>query len=746
VKICEWKKAGKEIIFVASGAVGMGRQILNRQTLLSSSLRSYAQGKTISLGDHPQGACAAAGQVSLAIVLQSSVNDDVDSQAALMSLYDSLFTQYNLTCSQVLVLASDFYDDDRRTNIRSNIDTLLALGVIPVLNENDAVSAPPDASIFTDNDSLAALIGAEMGADLVILLTDVDGLYTAMPGTPGAKLISVYNEASEFAIGEKSASGRGGMGAKIGAAQGAVDKGVQAVVIASGFNPNEIHTVMSGTNIGTLFIKNAAQLEGDDDGFKPEEMATECRQEAGALRALSSETRAAILYEIAKQLEAKADVIVAANALDMEAASQGKTAAALVARLKLTPAKLADLATGIRSIAQQEEPLGKVTSVTELASGLVLQQETTAIGVLLIIFESRPDSLPQIASLAIRSGNGLLVKGGKEASSSNAILHSIIVDCVERVSAAAGTPVGRGLIGLVTSRDQISDLLALDHVVDLCIPRGSNELVQNIKANTKIPVLGHADGICHVYVDDECDAAKAVKIVIDSKTNYPAACNAAETVLLHQSHLHSGLGKQIVDALDDAKVGTFVGPKLQALLKSNSADLGKSFEAASSMAVEYGDMRVALEVVGDMGEAVTHINMYGSSHTDTIVTENSAKAEDFLNKVRTQSHIEVVYLFLRSLTHSFDPSTHQVDSADVFHNASTRFADGFRFGLGAEVGISTGRIHARGPVGVEGLLTFKWKLRSDAEHIVADFAANGNKAASKTYTHKILPVGAKSRL
>jgi delta-1-pyrroline-5-carboxylate synthetase len=390
-------------------------------------------------------------------------------QAALMSLYDSLFSQYNLTCSQVLVLASDFYENDRVKNIRANIDKLLALGLIPVLNENDAVSAPPDASIFTDNDSLAALIGAEMGADLVILLTDVDGLYTAMPGTPGAQLISVYNESSEFAIGEKSAAGRGGMGAKIGAAQGAVDKGVQAVVIASGFNANEINTVMSGAEIGTLFIKKQYQNQemSRGDGFDPEAMATECRLEAGALRDLSSETRSAILYEIAEQLVAQGDAIVAANSLDMDAASKDKTADALVARLKLTPAKLADLATGIRSIAEQEEPLGKVTSVTELASGLVLQQETTAIGVLLIIFESRPDSLPQIASLAIRSGNGLLVKGGKEASHSNAVLHRIIVDCVSRVSAAAGTPVGKSLIGLVTSRDQISDLLALDHVVDL---------------------------------------------------------------------------------------------------------------------------------------------------------------------------------------------------------------------------------------------------------------------------------------
>jgi gamma-glutamyl phosphate reductase len=343
-----------------------------------------------------------------------------------------------------------------------------------------------------------------------------------------------------------------------------------------------------------------------------------------------------------------------------------------------------------------KEPIGKCISNLEVASGLKLKQVTAPIGVVLVVFESRPDSLPQIASLALRSGNGLLLKGGKEAEHSNACLHRVIVNAVHT---ASGGKVPREVIGLVMGRAAVGELLKLDELIDLVIPRGSNSLVMNIKANTRIPVLGHAEGICHVYVDSEADSEKAADIVVDSKTNYPAACNAAETLLLHESLLAdpAGCASYLLRRLQTASVTVMGGPR--------AVEVGfiPAAAAADGFKNEYGDNTITVELVPSLEAAIEHIHNYGSGHTETIVTENAASAQRFLEAV---------------------------DSACVFHNSSTRFSDGFRFGLGAEVGISTGRIHARGPVGVEGLLTTKWVLRSDTCHVVGKM--NGNEMP---YTH-----------
>ena len=383
----------------------------------------------------------------------------------------------------------------------------------------------------------------------------------------------------------------------------------------------------------------------------------------------------------------------------MTAASACDVSAVNLKRLQLTEDKLDVLAAGIRSIAEQDEPLGQTMSTTELSEGLVLEKVTCAIGVLLIIFESRPDCLPQIAALAIRSGNGVLLKGGKEATRSNALLHSIIADTIE---SASGGRVGRGAVSLVSGRDSIPSLLKLDDCIDLVIPRGSNALVKFIKESTHIPVMGHADGICHVYVDALADAATAERVVIDAKTDFPAACNAAETLLLHENTVSSGLADRLLRGLRSAGVTLYGGP---AAIAAGCVD-----RPADSLSSEYGDLAMTVELVSGLPAAMEHIHKYGSGHTECIVTEDCAAAEIFLSSV---------------------------DSACVFHNASTRFADGFRFGLGAEVGISTGKIHARGPVGIEGLLTSKWKLRSTTAggHTVAAFAGKG---ATKAYTHKVI--------
>ncbi|PRW58951.1 delta-1-pyrroline-5-carboxylate synthase B-like isoform X1 [Chlorella sorokiniana] len=420
------------------------------------------------------------------------------------------------------------------------------------------------------------------------------------------------------------------------------------------------------------------------------EMAVKARAASRQLQALPSEQRVAILNRIADSLLEHEAAIMAENAQDVEAAT-GKVSDALLQRLVLKHNKIQQLADGIRAIAKQEEPVGRLLSRLEVAEGLVLDKVTSPIGVLLIIFEARPDALPQIASLAIRSGNGLMLKGGKEATRSNALLHKLIVDAVAEVAPG----VGRDLIGLVTSRDEIDELLKLHDVIDLVIPRGSNQLVSYIQQHTKIPVLGHADGICHIYVDAAADMDKARRICVDAKVDYPAACNAVEKILVHESLAGEKLDS-LVKAMQEAGVTLHGGER-------GAAALG--LPAAPSARHEYSSMDCTVELVSGLDQAIDHIHTHGSGHTETIITEDQAAADDFLRRV---------------------------DSACVFHNASTRFSDGYRFGLGAEVGISTARIHARGPVGVEGLLTTRYLMRGTGQTVEKDKGV--------AYTHRSLPL------
>ena len=411
---------------------------------------------------------------------------------------------------------------------------------------------------------------------------------------------------------------------------------------------------------------------------------------ASRVLAAPSEDRAAVLIRVARALVARTPEILAANALDVadgEAAVEaGTMTAAMAARLVLSESKLAGLAEGLLSIARTEEPIGRLLRRTLVTEGLVLEQRTVPLGVLLIIFESRPDALVQIAGLAIRSGNGLILKGGKEAARSNRALHRVICD-------AMGSHLD-GAIALIETRADVSELLALDDVIDLVIPRGSNALVQHIQNNTHIPVLGHADGICHVYVDVDADLDMAAAIVVDSKCDYPAACNAMETLLIHRGLVDNEGAERLLAALDG--VTLYGGP---------AAVFQWGLPGAPSMAHEYGALEATVEIVEDVAGAVDHINSHGSGHTDVVVTSNA----------------EVASLFLSA-----------VDAASVYHNASTRFADGFRYGLGAEVGISTSRIHARGPVGVEGLLTTKWTMVGSGQTLA------GHKRGEWSYRHKRL--------
>ncbi|WZY90746.1 hypothetical protein YC2023_047481 [Brassica napus] len=717
-QLAELNSDGFEVILVSSGAVGLGRQRLRYRQLVNSSFADLQKPQSELDGK----ACAGVGQSSL------------------MAYYETMFDQLDVTAAQLLVNDSSFRDKEFRKQLNETVQSMLDLRVIPIFNENDAIStrrAPyqDSSGIFWDNDSLAALLGLELKADLLIILSDVEGLYTGPPSDPDSKLIHTFikeKHQDEITFGDKSRLGRGGMTAKVKAAMNAAYAGIPVIItrcglllnsssmvfllrgktgvqdrfwleecvldgkfytfacFCSGYSAENIDKVLRGLRVGTLFHQDA-RLWAPVTDSNARDMAVAARESSRKLQALSSEDRRQILYSVADALEANEKTIRDENELDVAAAQEAGLEESLVARLVMTPAKIMSLAASVRKLADMEDPIGRVLKKTEVADGLVLEKTSSPLGVLLIVFESRPDALVQIASLAIRSGNGLLLKGGKEARRSNAILHKVITDAIPET-------VGGKLIGLVTSREEIPDLLKLDDVIDLVIPRGSNKLVSQIKNTTKIPVLGHADGICHVYIDKACNLDMAKRIVSDAKLDYPAACNAMETLLVHKDLEQNAVLNELIFALQSNGVTLYGGPRASAIL---------NIPEARSFKHEYCSKSCTVEVVDDVHGAIDHIHGHGSAHTDCIVTEDP----------------EVAELFLR-----------QVDSAAVFHNASTRFSDGFRFGLGAEVGISTGRIHARGPVGVEGLLTTRWIMRGNGQVV------NGDNGIA--YTHQDIPIQA----
>nr|KAG5708389.1 hypothetical protein BaRGS_034420 [Batillaria attramentaria] len=569
-QVAELQAQGREMVMVTSGAVAFGKQKLRHEAAMSMSMRQNLNNlngeNNAALHMLEPRACAAAGQ------------------SGLMSMYDAMFQQYGLKTAQVLVTKPDFQNEFSRRNLRSTLQELCKLKIVPIINANDAVAPPPEpdkdlAGVISvkDNDSLAARLAVEMKAELLVIMSDVNGLYTAPPGMPDSRLLHTFcpinPDGSKIIIGDKSRVGVGGMDTKVKAATWALKNGT-SVVICNGCEEKAIINIVKGKKVGTFFTMAPSK------GTPVEVQAKEARDGGLKLQALTGEHRAAVVDRLADLLlERKADII-SANQQDVSAAYSQGMPQTMMARLFLNDQKLQTLATGLRQIADtSRNALGKVLKRTKIADGMELRQITVPIGVLLV------------AALSICSGNGLLLKGGSEASHSNKILHS-----------------------LVSRREDISDLLHLHEYIDLVIPRGSAELVQRIQeASQHIPVLGH----------------------------------------------------------------------------------------------KYGGMECAIEVVEDVDEAIQLINKFGSGHTDTIVTNDDYNAEKFMKLV---------------------------DSACVFKNASTRFADGYRFGLGAEVGISTSRIHARGPVGIEGLLTTKWVLQGNG-HISRDFTDGRMK-----FLHEQLPV------
>lgn len=403
------------------------------------------------------------------------------------------------------------------------------------------------------------------------------------------------------------------------------------------------------------------------------------------------------LLLMAKAVDVNRVKILDANRLDIidakKSLEKGELTSSLVKRLEVTDSKIDEMINGIKDVIKLEDPVGRTLNAIELDSDLELYQVATPIGLIGMVFESRPDVVPQIISLALKSGNCVLLKGGRESANTNRAIFEVLIDSID------DKVIPKDSFHLLEKREDVTEMLKLDKYIDLIIPRGSNEFVKFVQSNTKVPVLGHADGICHAYVDSYYDEKKALDVCFDAKTQYPAVCNAIETLLVHEKSAKEFL----------PKIGKlYKGANVEMRCCNQSFDILKEFgvnrASEGDWSTEYNDMIISIKVVNSIEEAVSHINKYGSHHTDVILTEDKKSADYFLNFV---------------------------DSSSVMLNASTRFADGFRYGKGAEIGISTGKIHARGPTGMEGMLIYKYILVGNGQK-VSDYVGKN----AKTYTHK----------
>ena len=424
------------------------------------------------------------------------------------------------------------------------------------------------------------------------------------------------------------------------------------------------------------------------------ELAQAAKEASFILAALPTATKNRALQAMAAALRAHAPTILQANALDLQAAQQevaaGRMKSALYERLKLTPEKLETTVRGIEELVVLPDPVGTLLDETELDSGLILQKISCPIGVLGIIFEARPDVVPQICALCVKSGNAALLKGGKETLHTNTVLMQTILGALTTVP---GYPAGA--FALLTSREESAQMLQEDKYIDLIIPRGGNGLLAYVKTHTRIPVLGHADGVCHLYIARSANLEMARRLAVDAKTQYPAACNALETLLIDENWPRENQ-QQLLQTLVQNGVSLYGNAQVAAL-----APVAGDVE---NWHTEYGEKKLSVKFVPSVQAAIVHINTYGSHHTDAIISADENEAELFLNLV---------------------------DSAGVYHNASTRFADGYRYGFGAEVGISTGKTHARGPVGLSGLTIYKYKLRGSGQQVAGYVGPH-----ARPFTHK----------
>lgn len=690
-QIAHLQQQGRQMLLVSSGAVAFGRKKIHDEVQKSKSIRETISEKPQARPSNESRAAAAVGQSSL------------------MSFYESLFHQYDCKVAQVLVTKADFRYEASRKQLRNTIHDLLRLNIVPIVNTNDAVEATVASNltngvldfkkadmtdiIVEDNDSLAAILAVELESDLMIMLSNVDGIYSGPPDRRDSRFfptLTPNQNGNSIEYGTKSSVGLGGMQSKVKSGLWALKRGT-SVVVCNGGTTDVIKRVVKGDRVGTFFSKQGCETESS-------QLAQMARSGSNQLKLLTAEQRSSLICDIALALEANKNRILEENERDIVKAKAEGLENVLQSRLKLTEDKLKGLSIGLQQIAEKSKTvLDKTLKVTKVSDRLTLRQISCPVGVLLVIFESRPDCLPQIAALSLATANGLLLKGGKEAYYSNLFLYKIIREVLSKYNCQEA-------VQLIDTRERVNELVSLNEHIDLIIPRGSNELVKSIKQQAKMtPVLGHAEGICHVYLDQELDEDEAIRIALDSKCNYPSACNAMETLLIHRSLISTELFKKLCNEFKARQVKLNIGSRL-----AKELPFFNNTCSTSNYRIEYGALECTIEMVDSLEDAVEHINKYGSNHTDAIVTTNKQSAAEFKR---------------------------HVDSASVFVNCSTRFADGFRYGLGAEVGISTSKIHARGPAGIESLLTYKWILEGQGD-VITDYEQGGKMS----YLHEELKI------
>ncbi|XP_076317165.1 delta-1-pyrroline-5-carboxylate synthase-like isoform X2 [Tachypleus tridentatus] len=550
-------------------------------------------------------------------------------QSRLMALYDAMFSQYGANVAQVLVTEPDFYNTECRFNMKCTVLELLGLNIIPIINANDTI-APLDIN--------KELTEAEVARELKL-----------KPGD------------------------------SVKAASWALDRGV-SVIICNGMLENAILEIVQGKRVGTFFTNHKSS------STPVEVMAVNARKGSRILQSLTPEQRSEAINKIAELLQSRKEEILQANSRDIKRAEEEDLNSHLAAKLALNHVKLNSMSDGLRQIAQSSKKiLGKVLTRTLIAQGIELKQISVPIGVLLVIFDSYPNFLPQMAALAISTGNGILLKGSKEAAESNKCLVQIIMEALSPYNATDA-------VSLVSEKEDIAELLQLEEYIDLVIPRGSSQLVHSIhQQSCHIPVLSHAEGVCHVYVDKKADFTKAVKVIRDSKCEYPAASNSMETLLVHKDLVTQKFFEEVCQTLKNEGVKIYSGPRIFNLLTFGPP-------LAKSMKTEHGGLACTVEVVDSVQDAIEHVNTYGSGHTDVIITEDEEAAETFIQ---------------------------QVESVWTLTNCSTRFSDGYGFGFGADMGISIAQLHGSGFVGLQGLLRSKWILEGSG-NTVSDFTEGGS--------------------
>ncbi|RUS68958.1 hypothetical protein EGW08_023277, partial [Elysia chlorotica] len=632
-----------EVILVTSGAVGAGMGKLGLQQ----------KPKTLP----EKQAVAAVGQV------------------ALTHLYQKLFSEYGKNIAQLLLTKDDIANRERYLNARNAFSALLEKGVIPVVNENDAVVI--DEIKVGDNDTLSALVANLINADLLIILSDIDGLYTANPRVDSnAKLLGVITEISDdiraMAGDVGSKFGTGGMATKIKAAEIALAGGVN-MIIASGEDPVIISNIVSGQDIGTLFLRSNKK----EMCISILEMGKKAKKAAKELAQANTQLKNNVLYRLESALLDNVDYLLEQNQKDLEIAKQNNLSKAFVDRLTLNQSRIESMANGVRQIADFADPVGKIEKGFKHPNGMTISQVRVPLGVIAMIFESRPNVTIDAGALALKSGNAIILRGGSDALYTNIALKNIFQDVCKQAGLSEYT------VQLVEdiSRERVTELVTLDKYVDVIIPRGGKSLKKAIQQQATIPMIETGAGICHTYVDEFADIEKAIKIVINAKTQRPGVCNALETLLVHKNIAEKFLPLIEVEL---AKYTVELKADSQSLKYLNNAQLATT----EDWDTEYLDLVLSIKTVANINEAIEHINTHGSMHSECIVTESYTNTEIFLN---------------------------EVDAAAVYANASTRFTDGSEFGFGGEIGISTQKLHARGPMGISELTTLKYIIRGNGQ-------------------------------